>query len=49
MGHHQIPSIGLGPGREEEAHAPNEKILKQELVDAVKILSLVPSIYKGEL
>lgn len=49
MGHHQIPSIGLGPGREEEAHAPNEKILKRELVNAVKILSLVPSIYKGEL
>ncbi|OPL08205.1 MAG: hypothetical protein AVO33_01485 [delta proteobacterium ML8_F1] len=49
MGLHHIPTIGFGPGREEEAHAPNEKILKQELVDAVKVLALVPSIYKGAI
>lgn len=49
MGMHGIPTIGFGPGHEDEAHAPNEKISKQELVDAVKVLALVPSIYEGEI
>jgi len=49
MGMYNIPTIGFGPGRESEAHAPNEKILKQELVDAIKVLSLVPSIFKEEI
>jgi len=49
MGLHRIPTIGFGPGREEEAHAPNEKILKQELVEAVKVLALVPSLYEGAI
>lgn len=45
MGLHNIPCIGFGPGHEEEAHAPNEKIMKKELLDAVKQYALLPSIY----
>ncbi len=36
MGMKGIPCIGYGPGREEEAHAPNEKLLKSELVNAMQ-------------
>jgi putative selenium metabolism hydrolase len=45
MGLHNIPCIGFGPGHEEEAHAPNEKIRKSELMDAVKQYALMPSVY----
>jgi putative selenium metabolism hydrolase len=47
MGMKNIPCIGFGPGREEEAHAPNEKILKEELINAVKVYALIPELYKG--
>ena len=30
-----IPSIGFGPGKEEEAHSPNEKLEVEQLVKAV--------------
>jgi len=49
MGMYGIPCIGFGPGREEEAHAPNEKILKQDLVDAAMYYSLLPLSHKGAL
>jgi putative selenium metabolism hydrolase len=49
MGMYGIPCIGFGPGREEEAHAPNEKILKQDLVDAAMFYSLLPLSHKGAL
>ncbi|MBN2897225.1 MAG: YgeY family selenium metabolism-linked hydrolase [Clostridia bacterium] len=45
MGMHGIPCIGFGPGHEEEAHAPNEKISKKELKDAVKQYALLPKVY----
>ena len=32
MGRHGIPVIGFGPGKEPEAHAPNEKTWKSHLV-----------------
>lgn len=35
MGMKGIPCIGYGPGREEEAHAPNEKISKLQLQNAM--------------
>lgn len=35
MGMNRIPCIGYGPGREEEAHAPNEKISKASLLKAM--------------
>ena len=33
-GMYKIPTIGFGPGNEELAHAPNEKVKVQDLVDA---------------
>lgn len=43
MGRFGIPCIGFGPGKEEEAHAPNEKTWKADLVRcaAVYALSLI--------
>lgn len=44
MGRFNIPCIGFGPGHEEEAHAPNEKILKEELVKALKVYTMIPKM-----
>jgi len=49
MGIHDIPCIGFGPGREEEAHAPNEKIEKCQLLDAIKVYVLMPTMYMEEV
>lgn len=49
MGMYDIPCIGFGPGREEEAHAPNEKILKSDLTDAAMFYAMVPLVDKGVL
>ncbi len=46
MGREGIPCIGLGPGKEEEAHAPNEKTWKADLVKCAAIYAAVPSLYK---
>lgn len=45
MGREGIPTIGLGPGREEEAHAPNEKTWKDDLVKCAAIYSALPTVY----
>ncbi|MFZ2256519.1 MAG: YgeY family selenium metabolism-linked hydrolase [Clostridiaceae bacterium] len=45
MGREGIPTIGLGPGREEEAHAPNEKTWKDDLVKCAAIYAALPTIY----
>ena len=45
MGMYGIPVIGFGPGKEEEAHAPNEKTWKQDLVDCAAFYAALPSIY----
>ncbi len=45
MGRNGIPVIGLGPGKEEEAHAPNEKTWKADLVKCAAIYAAVPTIY----
>jgi putative selenium metabolism hydrolase len=45
MGRNNIPCIGLGPGKEEEAHAPNEKTWKADLVKCAAIYAALPSIY----
>jgi len=45
MGKYGIPCIGYGPGHEDEAHAPNEKILKDELLKATAVYSAVPHKY----
>ncbi len=45
MGLYGIPCVGFGPGHEEEAHAPNEKTWKSELVKASAIYALFPLLY----
>lgn len=45
MGRFNIPCIGFGPGHEEEAHAPNEKTWKCELVQCAAMYALAPSLY----
>lgn len=45
MGRFGIPCIGFGPGAEKEAHAPNEKTWKSELVKAAAMYAVIPSIY----
>lgn len=45
MGREGIPTIGLGPGREEEAHAPNEKTWKDDLVKCAAIYAALPTVY----
>ncbi len=45
MGRFNIPCIGFGPGHEEEAHAPNERTWKDELVKACAIYALIPKTY----
>lgn len=49
MGRYGIPCIGFGPGREEEAHAPNEKTYKDELVKACAMYAAIPSVYLKHL
>ena len=45
MGMHSIPCIGFGPGHEDQAHAPNEKTWKSELVQAAAMYAVIPKIY----
>jgi putative selenium metabolism hydrolase len=50
MGRNKIPCIGLGPGKENQAHAPNEKTWKADLVRCAAVYAALPSIYTdGEL
>ncbi len=44
-GRHGIPVIGVGPGREEQAHAPNEVTWKDDLVKCAAIYSVLPTLY----
>lgn len=45
MGRHGIPCIGFGPGHEDQAHAPNEKTWKSELVKAAALYAAIPKIF----
>lgn len=45
MGRFNIPCIGFGPGKEEEAHAPNEKTWKKDLVKCAAVYAAIPTIY----
>ncbi|MGD8292558.1 MAG: YgeY family selenium metabolism-linked hydrolase [Desulfobacterales bacterium] len=40
-----IPCIGFGPGKEAEAHAPNEKTWKADLVRCAAYYAAIPQIY----
>jgi putative selenium metabolism hydrolase len=48
MGMHGIPCIGFGPGHEDQAHAPNEKTWKDELVKAAAMYAAIPLVYVNE-
>ena len=48
MGKYGIPCIGFGPGHEDQAHAPNEKTWKSELVKAAAMYAAIPFIYTEE-
>ena len=45
MGRYGIPCIGFGPGHEDQAHAPDEKTWKKELVNAAAMYAVIPTIY----
>ncbi|MDU1321206.1 MAG: YgeY family selenium metabolism-linked hydrolase [Clostridium botulinum] len=48
MGRYGIPCIGFGPGHEDQAHAPNERTWKEELVKAAAMYALIPITYVKE-
>lgn len=45
MGRNGIPCIGFGPGAEAQAHAPNEKTWKQDLVTCAAVYAALPASY----
>ncbi len=48
MGRHGIPAIGFGPGHEDQAHAPNERTWKRELLAAFAVYAALPTVYVQE-
>lgn len=49
MGRYDIPCIGFGPGHEDQAHSPNERTWKSEIVKSAAMYSLIPLIYLKNL
>ena len=45
MGMFDIPCIGFGPGKEKEAHAPNEKTWKDDLVRCAAFYAALPLMH----
>ncbi len=45
MGRNGIPCIGFGPGKEAQAHAPNERTWKAALVKCAAVYAALPAIY----
>ena len=45
MGRYGIPVVGFGPGHEDQAHAPNEKTWKDELVKSAAMYAAIPGVY----
>jgi len=48
MGRNGIPCIGFGPGAEAQAHAPDERTWKQDLVVCAAVFAGLPLVYVGE-
>lgn len=49
MGRHNITCVGYGPGHEDEAHAPNEKTFKEELIKACAMYAAIASTYNDKI
>ncbi len=47
-GMHNIPTVGFGPGKEAQAHAPNEKTWKADLVRCAALYAALPSVYVSQ-
>lgn len=45
MGRNEIPCIGFGPGAEAQAHAPNERTWKDDLVVCASVYAALPGCY----
>ena len=45
MGRFGIPCIGFGPGKEAQAHAPNERTWKADLVKCAAVYATLPTLY----
>ena len=45
MGMFGSPVVGFGPGKEKEAHAPNEKTWKEDLVRCASLYAALPATY----
>ncbi|MEG1447343.1 MAG: YgeY family selenium metabolism-linked hydrolase [Ruthenibacterium sp.] len=45
MGRFGIPCIGFGPGKEAQAHAPNERTWKEDLVRCAAVYAALPTLY----
>ena len=45
MGMFGIPVVGFGPGKEKEAHAPNEKTWKQDIITCAALYAALPGVY----
>lgn len=45
MGMFGIPVVGFGPGRESEAHAPDEKTWKDDLAACAALYAALPALY----
>lgn len=45
MGRFGIPCIGFGPGKEAQAHAPNEITWKADLVKCAAVYAVLPTLY----
>jgi putative selenium metabolism hydrolase len=45
MGRNGIPCIGFGPGSEAQAHSPDEKTWKDDLVVAASVYAALPTVY----
>ena len=49
MGRYGIPCIGFGPGHEDQAHAPNERTWKNEVVKSAAMYALIPKMYLKQI